>query len=391
MAKLKLLAQAITAATHSVELIQVLGLPTPTKVVISVAFVRSAGVGAIEKSLRPLVGCTDFYVGIRNDISSIQAVKLLLDWGAKVFAVDTGSRKVIFHPKLYLAVNSTQARAVIGSANLTFNGLHNNIEVSTVITMSLQDSDDDRFVKDTLATFSKLPASHPDHVFRIKTLAQANQLFEEGRLVDERTTFAPTGRASIRATERDELGPMVLSKVLLPRSDKKASARKIQPPQKKNKNSKAAGSASSNFYMVWESKPLSERDLNIPKNAGKGTNPTGSMGWKQGQYEDIDHRHYFRDEVFGDLTWYKEKHPKTIERSSANFQLIIKNVDFGIHELKLSHNFDTSTRSYAQGNMTTQLHWGDAKALIAKRDLLHRNLTLYRRDTMPPEYLIEID
>ena len=202
-----------------------------------------------------------------------------------------------FHPKLYLAVNSTQARAVIGSANLTFNGLHNNIEVSTVITMSLQDSDDDRFVKDTLATFSKLPASHPDHVFRIKTLAQANQLFEEGRLVDERTTFAPTGRASIRATERDELGPMVLSKVLLPRSDKKASAPKIQPPQKKNKNSKAAGSASSNFYKVWESKPLSERDLNIPKNAGKGTNPTGSMVWKQGQYEDIDHRHYFRDEV----------------------------------------------------------------------------------------------
>lgn len=39
----------------------------------------------------------------------------------------------------------------------------------------------------------------------------------------------------------------------------------------------------------------------------------------------------------------------------------------------------------------TQLHWGEAKPLIAKKDLLGRNLCLYRKDSTPPEFMIEID
>ncbi len=39
----------------------------------------------------------------------------------------------------------------------------------------------------------------------------------------------------------------------------------------------------------------------------------------------------------------------------------------------------------------TQLHWGDAKAYVAKNDLLGRILYLYRKDTDPPEFMIEID
>jgi len=39
----------------------------------------------------------------------------------------------------------------------------------------------------------------------------------------------------------------------------------------------------------------------------------------------------------------------------------------------------------------TQLHWGVAQPLIAKQDLLGRNLYLYRKDSTPPEFMIEID
>jgi HKD family nuclease len=48
--------------------------------------------------------------------------------GVNVYTVDTGSRAVIFHPKLYLVRGEKVARLVIGSANLTLGGLNNNVE-----------------------------------------------------------------------------------------------------------------------------------------------------------------------------------------------------------------------------------------------------------------------
>ena len=39
----------------------------------------------------------------------------------------------------------------------------------------------------------------------------------------------------------------------------------------------------------------------------------------------------------------------------------------------------------------TQIHWGAARNLIGKMDLLNRNLYLYRKDSTPPEFMIEID
>jgi hypothetical protein len=59
--------------------------------------------------------------------------------------------------------------------------------------------------------------------------------------------------------------------------------------------------------------------------------------------------------------------------------------------LKLSHNTKTDTASYAQNNAMTQVHWGNALALVAKEDLLGRTMYLYRKDTDPPEFQIEID
>lgn len=79
------------------------------------------------------------------------------------------------------------------------------------------------------------------------------------------------------------------------------------------------------------------------------------------------------------------------KRAHAKFELVIKNLNYGVRDLKLSHNTDEKGRSYKQKNFMTQLHWGDAKKDVAKPDLLGRILYLYRKDTAPPEFMIEID
>jgi hypothetical protein len=115
------------------------------------------------------------------------------------------------------------------------------------------------------------------------------------------------------------------------------------------------------------------------------------MLWKKGVAEDIDQRHFFREEAFAGLDWKKDPLSPHYERCTAEFYLVVKGINCGKFNLKLSHNTRTNTETYRQKNAMTQVHWGDAHAVIAKRDLLGRTMSLYRKEGAPPEFLIEID
>lgn len=115
------------------------------------------------------------------------------------------------------------------------------------------------------------------------------------------------------------------------------------------------------------------------------------MGLKKGLYDDIDQHTYFYDDVFCGLVWKAVAPGSKKLRATAKFELVIKNVNYGAFDLMVAHNTDTTTKSYAQGQFMTQIHWGAVKPLIAREDLLGRNLFLYRKDGAPPEFMIEID
>ncbi len=394
MADLSFILQAVTKANHAESVRALLQLPMAAQVLVSVAFARTKGLDSIQDCLKPLATKTKCFVGIRNNITSIQAIKQLLALKLDLFAVDTGSRMTIFHPKLYLAANATDAIAIIGSANMTFGGLHNNIEVSTRMALDLAGNKADKeFVDSVVSAFDTMQASHPDHVFKIKNEKHAQKLFDEGRLADEDVIVAPATGSHVKKGESDDLSPMKLNKVLPPHSGKaKGKPIKLAAPVKATSATVPhvpTPAATGLKYLVWKSKPLSERDLCIP--TGANTAPTGSMGLKKGLYDHIDQRHYFYDEVFPDLTWKADAPGSKTLRAVATFELVIKNVSYGQFKLQLSHKTDTSSATYKQSNFMTQVHWGDAKPLIAKNDLLGRGLYLYRKDTTPPEFMIEID
>lgn len=395
MAELDFILQAVTTANHAKALESLLALPDPTEILVSVAFVKESGLGAVEAAVKPLAKKSSFFIGIRNDITSIQAVKRLLKMKVKLYAVDTGSRNILFHPKLYLAANAGKATVIIGSANLTFGGLHNNIEVSTRVSLDLSNPADKKFRDEVSNALAEMLKAHPQHVFLIKDEKHADELFESGRLADERLIPAPSVTSSIRRGGRDDLRPMKLHLTAQPRV--KVPALIAAPPTKAKTGAPTVAPSlppeSVVRYLVWESKPLTERDLNIP--TGANTAATGSMGLKKGALDDdsIDHRHYFRDKVFADLSWTKDPSASRAhyERAHASFNLVVKNINCGTFNLLLSHNTNKNSASYKQRNFMTQIHWGDAKKYIAKADLLGRILYLYREDGTPPEFTIEID
>ncbi len=389
MPELDFILQAVTTASHAEAIRALLELPRPTQVLVSVAFVREPGLDAVEKTIKSIAAKARFFVGIRNDMTSIQAIKRLLAMNVEVYAVDTASRDTIFHPKLYFAANAKQASVIIGSANLTWGGLYNNIEASTLMKLDFSNAADRKFADQTTNAFAEMIRKHPRHVFLIKNGKHADELFESGRLADEEVIPAPPIMSQVKKGERDDLPPMKLNRATRPRVKIAVAASKPAPA------ASVAAAPGSTFVpsiprsLVWESRALTERDLNIP--SGTVTNPTGSMGLKKGALDGIDQRHYFRDTVFADLKWTADVHRPKWERAQAQFELVIKNLNYGLYTVRLSHNTDEKSTSYEQRNFMTQLHWGAAKKHIAKRDLLGRIVYLYRKDTSPPEFMLEID
>lgn len=396
MARIELLMQAFEGGSHADALRKMLSLPDLERFVASVAFVREEGVNTIAEELLASAKACVFFVGIRNDITSIQAVRRLLELNVKVIAVDTASRSTLFHPKLYLAVNPNTAMAVVGSANITFSGLHNNVEASTILHLDPADFDDAKFFKESLLALDSLSQRFPDHVFQVKTKGAAEKLFEQGRLIDESIVTKTPPRAAVKNGERDDLAPIALPRKSVSKSNGKESGKgeKTGSKKKAKKTRKAAGNQMggvqrTDFVLVWESKPLSERDLNIP--SGKTTHATGSMLWKKGLAEDIDQRHYFRDEIFNNVRWTADKRKSNYEVAEADFVLVIKGLNYGMHRLILKHKTDTESKTYKQRNGMTSIRWGEVSAFVKKRDLLGRTMSLYRNGESPPKFLIEID
>jgi HKD family nuclease len=383
--------QAFTTRNHADLVKRLLQLNGIRHAILSVAFVNSGGIALIEEALRPARARVDAYVGIRNDITSAQGLKALLPIVHRLFIVDTGSRYRIFHPKVFMSRSQTAAHLLVGSANLTTGGLWNNIEASLALEINLADAADRTAIENLEAQFEGLSRTYPLHVVAITTNAQINALLSAGRVIDETVAEPPRprvrgGNPSEDKTPRIEL-PLAVRRSVVQRP---ARAER-NPRQGRARGRPSTGNLSGGYDLVWESKGLTERDLNIP--TGANTAPTGSMLFKKGQIDEIDQRHYFRDEVFSELDWSRDPRPtrRHWERARATFRLVIKNIEYGEFELDLSHNSDRKSASYAQHNSMTQVHWGPIAGHIRHRDLLRRTLYLYRNRRNPHRFIIEID
>ena len=160
------------------------------KVLISVAFARSEGVSLIKKELENAINNgaeINVFVGVRNGVTSKQALKKLFNCNVNLYIVDTGKNGLLFHPKIYMVDCEDKSFAVVGSANLTNGGLLSNIEASSFLELNRNDSNDYKFIQNTLEVFDNLAKEHPQNIYRIRRKDEIEELYEEGKLIDEKT------------------------------------------------------------------------------------------------------------------------------------------------------------------------------------------------------------
>lgn len=400
MAQKEFILQGFTTRTHADAVRQLFGIPGINRVVLSVAFVSEGGVQQIEDQLKAHAPHVTVLAGIRNDITSHQGlVRLHGIIGSKLYTVDTGSRNVLFHPKLYLVCGAARARLVVGSANLTLGGLNNNIEAGMMLDFDLADATDKAVVDGIESQLAALPRDYPSHVVKVGAAAELDEMLANGRLVDEMA--APPPRPTTSAGAAGGAGdtvPRIKLKVIPLRrpltraraTPKKAKASKSASPARPGVSAPAPAPAmvGVEFELVWESKPLTRRDLTIPNAAG--THATGSVNLDKGLLPDaVDHRHYFRDDVFPNLAWTTRS--KTVDEAFAKFQLVLKGISYGEFDLAIRHTTSTTSEAYKQRNAMTRLSWGPTREYIAKPDLIGRTLALYRDKVDQTRFVLEID
>ena len=393
MPPIMFLMQGVTQDNHLTVVRQLIQIADPERIILCIAFMNEAGVVALEEALSPVADRTTIIAGIRNGITSAQGLSRCLEIGCTTFAVDVGSSSFLFHPKVYLSRNAEAARLMVGSANLTVGGLNANIETSLFMELTLAKTEHKAIVDAVEGKIDGTIAQFPDHVFQVSDNAAVERLLVSGRVIEEHGRSVGETVGSSRNRDLDTVTRMPLFTRPLRRHRPQPFPRQMGDeaiPQDEELGD-AAPPANERRTLVWQSNPLTRRDLNIP--VAQGTNPTGSMLFGRGGWEAIDHRHYFRDTVFANLNWQLDRRPSVIhmERTQTRFQLVIRGVDYGVYTLALSHNTLTDTASYAQRNSMTQLHWGGARRLIALEDLLNRILYLYRDDLDNQLFVLEID
>lgn len=268
------------------------------KLIISSAFSNSAGVLAISASIHPIASSCCAFIGIRNGSTTAQALAALLKLGVELYVVDTATSSRIFHPKLYIATGAMRSRVVVGSANLTYAGLFNNIEAGCEIELDHGNLSDKAYVDTVLAGFEELRVNHPQHCFKITQGRQIVDLIRQGLLEDERLpkTRAALGAASQGATSGKP-------PINLPISRSKKIVRTRKPRLPTLVPSFGPPSAIPIYgQLVWLKPKLPASDLQL--NAGHAP---GVLRLTQAGYQVngavIDQTIYFRSQVFSALNW----------------------------------------------------------------------------------------
>lgn len=109
------------------EIKEVLETEDYTSIWILTAFVNERAICNLMPSIKKSKADISFIIGIRNNVSTYQALKCLINMKVSVFVFDTARIESIFHAKVIVGSGTNSAKVICGSANITTGGLANNI------------------------------------------------------------------------------------------------------------------------------------------------------------------------------------------------------------------------------------------------------------------------
>jgi HKD family nuclease len=312
-------------------------------------------------------------VGFDVMSTSAEALKRINSLGVNSILVHNARGGHTFHPKIYLFESTEKAEVFVGSNNLTDGGLYTNYEASTRTVFEFPE-DNEEYVQ----FFSSLEAY-------LKPIGNTAQILSED-LIDILVARGEVpSENEIRKGQAKLLEPK--EKANIPQSP--FGVEKIKRPPTLDKSTRkpsAIAKAISRIIslvqpsdnqdfgkLLWQKENLPASDVQRQKG-----NVTGGLRLVQAKWKVldsfIDQTTYFRNEVFGSLTWSVWKEKPYSERAEADFDVYLLGKSYGIHQLVISHK---PSGEAGQHNYTTILHWSGLAETIRELNLIGKTFNLY--------------
>ncbi len=364
-----------------------------------VAFAVSSGIQELHQELETFLGrggSVRIVVGVSNRVTTVEALKLLLDLGrkgAKVFVFHNDhSANPIFHPKLYLFQGKSGAVLIVGSNNMTGKGLVSNYEISLMVEPDFEKQEAAEFV----ASVEKIIEKYCDirgglaHALDEKFLGELQAEEYLGSEQDEASKPETSGESELAATAVAPRKKLFASKAV-PHGRKAAASKAIVPPGRSAVAAapvaaRAPATPGRRGPIVWK-KRLAPSDVQSQTGHPTGVVRLTQAKWRVGN-KLIDWTTYFRKNLFGGFNWRTAKQKPFVEETEIKFDISILGVNIGVQTLKIS---DKPSGQAGQSNYTSSLHWGSLGYSIRKAKLTGRTLRLYGPPAASTEpFFIEI-
>ena len=336
---------------------------------VIVAYVKSSGVSHLEDSIKKFKETgilTKAVVGIDQKNTSYQGLKLMLSLFDEIHVFHNNRPINTFHPKIYaFEKENNNAILFVGSSNLTEGGLFTNYETNSCTELNLLESDDKETFSEFKQTLDKY--CNTKNVSQKLTEELLEKLKQNDYVSDEtKQQFSK----SIKKSNLKKHSSLFGNESIPTPSSKSRKARKIKPKKIKKRPTK-----SSNFTLVWKKENLPTSDAQQVKS---GTAYTGNLkltkaNWKVNKVV-IDQTKYFRESIFGNLKWMKEKENPYVEKVEARFHITIFEKELGVKKLTIRHK---PSGESGQHNYTTYISWGVIQKEIINANITGKTLFLY--------------
>ena len=340
------------------------------------AFASQAGVRGLSnyiKTAKKHLKIITTVTGVDQKGTSKEALEELLSLNIDAYVFYQPSF-TIFHPKIYLFEGDDKSELIIGSSNLTSQGLFTNVEASLLVS-----------IDNSVEADIKIVEQLKDYFKGIFDFTDPNLKKLSKKIIDDlvKAKVVPTEAERKAAYDKAEKAERketvnIISKIFPKRAIAKIPSEfrgtKKPTTKKAAATAAAAGSASAKGKLVWTRKKLPSSSV---QGGGSGTNPTGGLRLVQDDFisggNKIDQTSYFKN-LFNKYTWKQVRTTPYVEAAKVPFEVTIKGVFHGQFDLEVRHK---PSGEAGQHNYTTSISWGTVGSIISKANLIGSRLDLY--------------
>jgi len=354
------------------------------------AFASPAGVKGLSTHLnqaRPNFRDLSIIVGIDQNGTSVEALEEIVNLGIRSH-IFYQKEAPIFHPKIYLFEGRHHIKLILGSSNLTANGLFSNHEASLMAEFDSTDTDGIQLLREIKGYYSTLFNFSDPNLFEI-TRDNIDSFITDGVIdrepirVQQNRKIRQSVTRSINVPNRQT--PPIPPEFRMPRRSRSATSEQII-----NTSPEGEEILIEKGQLIWSKSTISRTDAQI---VPPHTNPTGHLKLTQASFKIsrtlIAHRTYFRNTAFHNLAWNSPRvADPEFEETYANFAIFIDDTPFGPFKMRISHD---PKRDSGQSNVPSWLHWGsDMAEILRTHKIKNKCLNLFSSDK-PEEFVIEIN